>query len=40
MYFIVLYIRLFPNIGDKTCPFTVYMMQRIKTNAQVEIQKN
>jgi len=39
---IVLYVRLFPNTGDKTRPFTIYdtFMQRVRVETQIEIQNN
>jgi len=38
---IVLYFRLFPNMGEKTHPFTVYdsIMQKVRVKTQIEIKK-
>jgi len=40
LYCIVLYFRLFPNIGDKTHPFTVYdtIMQKVRVETQIKIK--
>ena len=39
---IVLYFRLFPNMGDKTHPFTVYdtFMQKVRVETEIEIKNN
>ena len=39
---IVLYVRLFLSMGDKTHPFTIYdsVMQRVKVEIQIETQNN